>query len=95
MRLEQLWRWWWWWTTYNSNHKWNNETCQCDSKSCHKCKKDYNWNPNIGICKNKKYLKGIAQDSVIASDGIIFAMYIVSTKMTNTTATDVTKKFSQ
>ena len=92
MRLEQWW--WWWWTTYNSNHKWKNKTCQCDSKNYHTCKKDYNWNPSICICKNNKYLTGIVQDSVIASDGIIFVMDIVSTKVTNAIATDVTKKFS-
>ena len=39
------------------------------------------------ICKNSKYLKSIASDSVIACDEIISVMDIVSTKMTNTIAT--------
>ena len=28
-------------TTWNSNQKWNNETCQCDCKNCCKCTKHY------------------------------------------------------
>ena len=30
-------------TTYNSNQKWNNKTCQCKYKNYHKCDKDYSW----------------------------------------------------
>ena len=32
----------------------------------HKCKKDYSWNCSICICENNKYLKSIADTSVIA-----------------------------
>ena len=28
-------------TTWNSNRKWNNKTCQCECKNYRKCKKDY------------------------------------------------------
>ena len=28
-------------TTYNSDKKWNNKTCQCECKNYRKCKKDY------------------------------------------------------
>ena len=28
-------------TACNSIQKWNNETCQCEYKSYHECKKDY------------------------------------------------------
>ena len=28
-------------------------------------KKDYSWNPNTSICENGKYLKSIADSSVI------------------------------
>ena len=32
--------------TYNSNQKWNNETCQCEYKNYGTCKKNYSWNPS-------------------------------------------------
>ena len=51
-----------------------------------KCKKDYSRNPST--C-NSKYLKSIADTSVIASDEITSVVDIVSTKMTNTIATNV------
>ena len=38
-------------TTYNSEQKWNNKTCQCQYKNCHKCKKDHSWNPSTCICE--------------------------------------------
>ena len=30
-------------TKCNSKQKWNNNTCQCECKSYHKCEKDYTW----------------------------------------------------
>ena len=39
-------------TTYNSNQKWNNETCQCECKNYRKSKQDYSWNPSKCICEN-------------------------------------------
>ena len=51
--------------TYNSNQKWNNKTCQCECKNYHKCQKDYSCNPSTCICENDKYLKSIADTSVI------------------------------
>ena len=44
-------------------------------------KKDYIWNPNTYICENSKYLKSIANTSVITCDEIISVMDIVSTKI--------------
>ena len=41
-------------TTYNSNPEWNNDECQCECKKYCTCKKDYGWNPIIGICGNGK-----------------------------------------
>ena len=76
-------------TTCNLNQKWNNKTCQCECKNCHRCKKDDSWNPSTCICENSKYLKIIAVTSVITWDEIISVMDIVSTKMTNTLATNV------
>ena len=79
-------------TTCNSNQKWNDEKSQCA------CKKDYSWNINTCICENSKYSKSISDASVIVYDDIISVMdcygYInfVPTKMTNTIATNVTKK---
>ena len=78
-------------TTCNSNEKWNNKTCQYEYENYCKCKKGYSWNPSTCICENSKYLKIIADTSVIACDEIISVMDIVSTKMTNTIATNVTK----
>ena len=77
-------------TTCNSDQKWNNNTCQRECKNYHKSKKDYSWNPNTCICENSKYLKSIADTSVTKRDEIILVMDIVSTKMTNTIATNVT-----
>ena len=53
------------------------------------CKKDYSWNPCTCICENSKYLKSITDTSVITCDEIISIMDIVTTKMTNTIATNV------
>ena len=50
-------------------------------------KKDYGWNPSRFICENSKYLKSIADSSVIVCDEIIDVMDIVSTKLANTIAT--------
>ena len=69
-------------------------TCQCECKHCHKCKKDYSWNPSKCICDNRKYLKSIANTSVIECDEIITVMDIVSTKMRSTIATNVTSTTS-
>ena len=57
-----------------------NGTCQCECKNYHKCKKDYSWNPSTCICENSKYLKSIADTSVIACDETISVMNIVSKK---------------
>ena len=52
-------------------------------------KKDYSWNPSTCICESSKYLKSIADTSVNECDEIISVMDIVSTKITNTIATNV------
>ena len=78
-------------TTCDSNQKWNNKTCQCDCKYYHKCKKDYIWNPSTDICKNGKYLKSIANFSVIEWNEILSVLDTISTKMTITIANNVTK----
>ena len=52
-------------TTWNSNQKWNDETCQCECKNYRMCKKDYSWNPSICICENGKYLRSILDGSKI------------------------------
>ena len=50
----------------NSNQKWNNKKCQCECKNYHTCKKkDYSWNYSTCICENSKYLKNIADTSVV------------------------------
>ena len=76
-------------TTCNSNQKWNNNKCQCECKKYYKCKKDYSLKTNTGICENSNYLKSIADTSEIAFDKTISVMNIVSTKMTNTTVTNI------
>ena len=43
-------------STYNSNQKWNNVTCQSECKNYRTYKKDYySWNPKRCICENGKY----------------------------------------
>ena len=81
-------------TTCNSNQKQNNKACQSDCKNYHKRKKDYSWNPSTCICESSKYLKSIADTSVIECDENITVMDIVSTKMTNNIATNVTSTAS-
>ena len=78
-------------TKCNSNQKWKNETCKCKCQNYHKCKKHNCWKPSTCICENCKYLKSIADTLVIEFDKIISVMDIVSTKMTNALATNLTK----
>ena len=49
-------------------------------------KKDYSWNTSKCICENIKYLKNMANTSVIMCGEIISVMDIVATKMTNAIA---------
>ena len=78
----------------NSKQKSNNKTCQCECKNCHKCEKDYSWNPNTCICESSKYLKGIADTTVTKCDEIVIAINNLSTKKTNTITTNVTSTAS-
>ena len=77
-------------TTCNSKQKWNNKTCQCTCKNYRKCKENYSWNPSTCICENSKYLKSIADTILTEFDEIIIVMDNLSTKKTNTIATNVT-----
>ena len=52
-------------------------------------KKDYRSNPRTCICENSKYLKSIADTLIIKCDKILSVMDIVSTKNTNTIATNI------
>ena len=54
----------------NSNQKWNNGKCRCESKKHHMCEKDYIWNRATCSGENGKYLAGIIDDSVITCDEI-------------------------
>ena len=75
-------------TTCNSIQKWNNKTCQCERNSYRKGKKGYSWNCSACIYETWKYLKSIADISVIMCDKIISVMDIVSTKITNIVPTN-------
>ena len=77
-------------TKCNSNQKWNNKTCQYEWKIYRKCKENYSQNPSTYICKNSKYLKSVNGTSVTKCDEIVFVMDNLSTKKTNTIATDAT-----
>ena len=81
-------------TTCNSKQKWNNKTCQWECRNYCKCKENYRWNPSTGICENNKYFKIIADTTVTECDEIIIVMDNVSTKKTNTIATNVTSTTS-
>ena len=76
------------------NKKRNNEISQYECKHYCKCKKDYSWNSSTLICENSKYLKSIADTSVIECDEIIIVIDNVLTKKTNTIATHVTRTAS-
>ena len=73
----------------NLNQKWNNKTCQCQYENYRKCKKDCSWNLGTYISEDSKYSKSIAHTSVITCEEIISFIDIVSTKMTNTIALNV------
>ena len=67
--------------------------CKCNEMTNYrKYKKDYRYNPNTCTCENNKCLKGI-DTSVMTSDEIISVMENVSTKITNTIATNVSTNF--
>ena len=57
-----------------------------------KCEKVYSWDASTYICENSKYLKSTADISVVEWDEIISVVDIASTAITNTIATNVTKK---
>ena len=61
--------------TSNSKQKWNNKTCQCESKNFPNCEKDCNLNPST--CK---YSKRVADTSVTKSDKIVIVMKNLSIK---------------
>ena len=79
--------------TFNSNQKWNNQTCHCECKNYHKCKKDYSWNPSTCTFENSNDLKSIDDTSVMDCDEIILVMDTLSTKIENTIAINITKNF--
>ena len=81
-------------TTCNSNRKWNDRTCQCKCKLYLTCKNDFSWNPSTCLCENSKYLKSIAGTTVTECDEIIIVWDNLSTKNTNTIATNVTSTAS-
>ena len=70
--------------TCNSNQKWNNEICQCECKNYHTCKNGCRWDSSTCI----------VDTTVIGCDKIMYIMDIVSTKMTNTIATNTTSMMS-
>ena len=78
----------------NSNKKWNDKTCQYECKNYRTCKKDYSWDTSTCIRENIKYLKKVADTSVIECDEVTTVMDIASTKKTNTIATNVTSTAS-
>ena len=67
-------------TTYNSNQKWNNKTCQFECKNYRTRKIDNSWNPSTCICENSNYLKSIADTLVIDCDEVTSVLDVVSTK---------------
>ena len=76
---------------YNSNQKWNNDTCQCECKKYCTCKKDYSWNHSRCIYENSSCLKRIVDNSVIVFDEIINATNIVSINVKNAVTSNLTK----
>ena len=81
-------------TACNSKQKRNNKTCQCEWKNFHKCEKDYSQNDSTCICENSEYLESVADTSVTECDEIEIVIENLSTKKTNTIATNVTNTAS-
>ena len=69
------------------------KTRQCECKNYCICKEDYSWNPSTCIWENSKYLKSIANTSVIVCHKVTSTMDIILTKMANTVAANVTKNY--
>ena len=55
----------------NSEQLWNNNKCWSECKKRHVCEKNYIWNPSTCVCKNRKYVPSIMDDSVITYDDAI------------------------
>ena len=68
----------------------NYKTCQYECKNYQKSEKDYSWNRSTSFCENSEYLKSIDDTSVTECDEMIIVMDNVTTKTTNTIATNVT-----
>ena len=77
-------------TTCNLNQKLNNNKCQCDCKKYYTSKKCYIWNPSTCICENSRYLKDIADNSVIFFNKIVSVKDSASTNVTNIVPSNVT-----
>ena len=75
--------------TCNSNRRWNNGKCQYKCQNYLKCKKGHIWSLNICIYENSKYVKSIADTSVITSDNIINATDSVWTTVTYSIPTNL------
>ena len=75
-------------TICSSSQKWNNEICRCECKSYGTCTEDYSWNPSACICENDKYLKIVADTSVIVCDEIKNAKNSLPTNVANTIPTN-------
>ena len=58
-------------------------------KNYQTCKKGYSWNTSICVSENGRYLKSVADDSLITCDEIMNGTGSVSTNVTST----VLKKF--
>ena len=71
-------------TTCDSVQKYNNDISHCGVKNLRGC-----------ICENGRYLKIIANDSVIASDEIISITNSVSINVANSVSTNVTSTLSK
>ena len=81
-------------TACNSNQNGIMKSANVSAKSYGMCKKDYDWNPSTYICENGRYLKHIADTSVIASNKFMNAADTVSTNATNTIPTNFTTAVS-
>ena len=65
---------------------------QCECKSLNlKYEIDNNWNHSSCICEYNKYSKSVVDISVAECDEIVIVMNNLSTKKTNTIATNVTR----
>ena len=78
---------------FNSNQKWNDDKCWCQSKQHSIFEKDYIRNSSTYTCENSKYLPSIIDDSAITFDEIIDVVVKSNDKKAKAVSTNFNEKY--